>query len=136
MLTQADKVFISGKISGDPLYKSKFNYVANQLSSYYGCKVINPAILPLGFEHKEYMRICKAMIDCCDTVFVLFDYEDSEGAMEEVKYASNNAIRIIHFDELYRDKMISELKELADYYSRNGDIDTSAMALRYIQSIL
>lgn len=48
---------------------------------------MNPAILPDGFAHEEYMHICYAMIDVCDCVWLMEGYQRSKGAMMERTYA-------------------------------------------------
>ena len=48
---------------------------------------MNPSILPNGFEHEEYMRICYAMIDVCDCVYFLENWTKSKGAQMEHDYA-------------------------------------------------
>ncbi len=84
------KIFISGKMSGEPNYnRAKFNQVAKTLTEQ-GHHVMNPAILPDGFEHNEYLHICKAMIDCCDAVYMLKGWELSLGANLEYIYAAHN----------------------------------------------
>lgn len=76
-------VFISGKISGDPDYKQKFARVAAKLESD-GYIVVNPAMLPSnGFSYAAYMRMAFAMLDECDAVYFLADWESSPGAQRE-----------------------------------------------------
>ena len=79
------KIYIAGKITGDPNYKRKFAKAAKCLSKTH--TVMNPAILPDGFEFEEYMKICKSMIDVCDAVYFLPDWKQSTGAQEEYLYA-------------------------------------------------
>jgi hypothetical protein len=44
---------------------------------------LNPAMLPAGLEHAEYMDICLAMIRSADTIYLLHGWEQSEGAQAE-----------------------------------------------------
>ena len=53
------KIYISGKIAGDPNYKGKFARAAAQLERL-GATVINPATAPEGLTKLDYMRICFA----------------------------------------------------------------------------
>lgn len=53
------KIYISGKIAGDPDYKGKFARAAAQLERL-GATVINPATAPEGLDKLDYMRICFA----------------------------------------------------------------------------
>lgn len=79
------KVFISGRITGIDDYKEKFERAARQIEAR-GHTVLNPAVLPDGMEPKDYMRICLAMIDTADVVFLLPNYWNSPGAQLEVQY--------------------------------------------------
>lgn len=80
------KVYIAGKITGNPGYKEQFAAVEKELRTQ-GHTTMNPAVLPDGFEHQEYMRVCFSMIDVCDAVFFLANWQDSIGATMEHNYA-------------------------------------------------
>ena len=56
------KIYISGKIAGDPNYKGKFARAAAQLERL-GATVINPATAPEGLDKLDYMRICFAEME-------------------------------------------------------------------------
>lgn len=77
--------YIAGKITGDPNYIEKFARAAAELVAA-GYIVLNPATLPAGMTRAQYMRICFAMIDCSDIVFLLDDWTESDGAHCEVSY--------------------------------------------------
>ena len=79
------KVYIAGKITGDPDYKDKF-HIGQLAMEYEGHTVLNPADLPEGMNPADYMRICFAMIDCADFVAFLPDWMYSKGAALEYKY--------------------------------------------------
>ena len=79
------KVYIAGKITGDPNYKAKFGRAKSELEKQ-GNIVLDPAILPEGMTPADYMRICFAMIDCADVVAFLPDYKESRGAWVEDMY--------------------------------------------------
>ena len=79
------KINIAGKITGDPEYLEKFRGEAERLEAL-GHIVLNPAELPEGMSKAEYMRICFAMIDCADTVFLLPGWQGSPGARLELAY--------------------------------------------------
>lgn len=79
------KVYIAGKITGDPGYRDKFAAAEIQLG-WRGHTVLNPAELPGGMSREDYMRICFAMIDVADAVVFLPDAKDSAGARLERAY--------------------------------------------------
>lgn len=79
------KIYISGKITGDPEYWLKFEH-ARQVLRGQGHIVLNPADLPEGMSPADYMRINFAMIDCADAVVFLQDWANSKGAMLEREY--------------------------------------------------
>lgn len=79
------KVYIAGKITGDPNYHEKFEKVQKQLEEK-GYIVLSPAILPKGMSNADYMRICFAMIDTADVVAFIDGYDKSSGAMLEYDY--------------------------------------------------
>lgn len=81
------KIHIAGKITGDPKYRDRFRDEAERLEGL-GHIVLNPAELPEGMSKAEYMRICFAMIDCADTVFLLPGWQGSPGARLEQAYCS------------------------------------------------
>lgn len=79
------KIYIAGKITGDPDYKTKFDAAAERYKKE-GYAVLNPACLPEGMQKADYMRICFAMIDTADVVAFLPGYETSPGAQLELQY--------------------------------------------------
>ena len=79
------KVYIAGKITGDPNYREKFAEAAEKIKDA-GNIPLNPAELPAGMTAADYMRICFAMIDICDWVCFLPDWEASPGARLEMEY--------------------------------------------------
>lgn len=76
------KVYIAGKITGDPKYHEKFQKAQAELERE-GFIVISPAILPEGMTPADCMRICIAMIDTADIVAFLPDWHQSKGALVE-----------------------------------------------------
>lgn len=76
------KIYIAGKITGDPEYKTKFREAEEALARE-GHTVLNPAALPEGLSRAEYMQICFQMIFAADKVVLLPDSSNSDGAMLE-----------------------------------------------------
>jgi hypothetical protein len=80
------KIYVAGQITGLPNFMEKFADAVNDLKAQ-GHWVMNPALLPSGFSQGEYMRICFAMIDACDAIYLLDNWKNSEGAQIEYHYA-------------------------------------------------
>lgn len=90
------KIYISGKIAGDPDYKGKFARAAAQLERL-GATVINPATAPEGLAKLDYMRICFAEMEAVDYVVFLPDWVESAGAKLEQfsgRYACKEVARL------------------------------------------
>lgn len=79
------KLYIAGKVTGDPDYKAKFEAAADEYKKN-GYTVLNPAWMPEGMLPADYMRICFAMIDTADVVAFLPGYKTSSGAQLELQY--------------------------------------------------
>ena len=54
------KVYLAGKITGDPNYREKFAAAAKKLEERAGVTVISPAVTPEGLKKVDYMRISAA----------------------------------------------------------------------------
>lgn len=94
------KIYIAGPITGHLNYRSKFKKAENELIKK-GHTVLNPAYLPDGL--KDYIKICKAMIDQSDALYMLEGYESSVGAKEELAYADEcNKKVLFDKDSIYR----------------------------------
>ena len=76
------KIYLSGKITGDKHYKTKFRTAEKKLKAA-GHVVISPATLPAGLTMADYMRACFAMMEAADIILFLSDYQESKGAMLE-----------------------------------------------------
>ena len=90
------KIYIAGKITGNDIYYAEFLTAEIELKNK-GHIVFNPTTLPLGLEHEQYLHICKAMIDVCDTVAFLPNWTESKGAKMEMEYANSKGKKIIYF---------------------------------------
>ena len=79
------KIYIAGKITGDPGYWTKFWQAEKKLANQ-GHIVLNPAWIPEGMTPQDHMRICFAMIDAADVCVFLPDWEECQGARLERAY--------------------------------------------------
>ena len=93
--------YISGKITGDENYISKFKNAEKRLRKDIkpGDVIINPIILPTGLDWEQYMALCLPMVDVCDCIVMLKDYHNSTGAKLELERAKkHNKIIILEGD--------------------------------------
>ena len=93
------KIYIAGKITGDPNYKDKFANMESELLKMPGTVIINPAKLPQGLTPADYARICFAMIDSSDIVVFSPDYKKSSGALLEMQYCRYIQKTWVFFEE-------------------------------------
>lgn len=93
------KVYIAGKMTGEEDYQAKFEAAEKEIREA-GHIPMHSAGLPKGFEHEEYIHICKAMIDVCDALYMLPDWTDSKGAHLEHLYAMQQHKEITYLQKL------------------------------------
>ena len=89
------KVYIAGKITGDPYYRAMFAQAERALTAA-GHIVLNPAVLPEGMGKADYMRICLAMLDSADAIGLLHGWGSSPGARIEYELARYNGKQVIY----------------------------------------
>ncbi|WP_140918204.1 DUF4406 domain-containing protein [Limnobaculum xujianqingii] len=76
-------VFISGPMTGIANFnRTTFNSLAEVLEEQ-GFVVLNPAVLPDGLAHEQYMKITLAMLEEADVMFLLDGWDNSKGAKQE-----------------------------------------------------
>lgn len=92
-MSKVSKVYVAGKISGNDNYKQEFSEAEGYLKNI-GMTVLNPSIMPAGFEQMEYLHICSAMIDVCDAVYFLPTWTQSLGSNYEMGYAKGKGKEI------------------------------------------
>lgn len=91
-------VFIAGPMSGyKDLNRSEFNTEAGILEER-GFTVLNPATLPDGLRHDQYLQITLAMLAQADAVFLLNGWEKSAGATREFDRADELGLLFLYQD--------------------------------------
>lgn len=91
-------VYISGAITSDPNYKEKFADAEKKLHKL-GYKVLNPCMIYEELDYEQHMHIDFAMIDVCDVVYLLEDWETSTGAIRE-RYHAIEKNKIVYTSEM------------------------------------
>ena len=86
------RIYISGKITGNPNYMKEFTAAEELLKKTYpDADVINPAkisaMLPAPLTHDEYMRFCYLELELCTSVLFLKNWRNSYGSNQERGYA-------------------------------------------------
>ena len=88
-------VFIAGPMTGYHNFnRSEFNTEAGILEER-GFTVLNPAILPDGLLHDQYLQITLAMLEQADAVFLLNGWEKSAGATREFDRADELGLLLL-----------------------------------------
>ena len=73
------KIYIAGKITGNPNYKEQFAAAEKKLKAE-GHQVINPTWKPEGLPYKQYIDMGLMELQQCDVIYLLSDWKDSKGA--------------------------------------------------------
>lgn len=82
------KVYIAGKITGNPNYKADFQKARYFFSARQGSyEVLDPSALPEGMTPADYMQICFSMLFAADAVAFLPNTHNSGGADLEYRLA-------------------------------------------------
>ena len=65
-----------------------------------GHDVVNPAIHDNDLDWKGYMKVSICLLEMCDAIYMLPNWEDSRGAKLEKDYAETLGLRIITKEEI------------------------------------
>lgn len=95
------KAYIAGPMTGIPDFNRGEFFNAAQVLEGHGHIILNPAVLPLGLEHGDYMKICLPMIDAAEAVIMLPGWENSKGANMEYQYALIKRLPVFEAEMAY-----------------------------------
>lgn len=130
------KIYIAGKISGlnrEDVIK-KFEAAQKSLVAK-GHQVFIPSVLPAYEEvsHEDYLHICYAIIDVCDAVYMLSDWQQSEGAILEFDYAQQKQKKIIYqtpanlYERFINKDFPEEIQNRLDYAYKNARTENEGL---------
>ena len=92
-------IYISGKITGTDDYLQRFERAEKHLNTMNITDVINPAkvnsYLP-ELSYSQYIKMSLCMLEMCDTIYMLKNWEDSTGAKLEWEFAKANNYKIMY----------------------------------------
>lgn len=92
-------IYISGKITGTTDYLERFKNAQKHVETW-GEVVINPAEindkLPKICKYSDYIKVSLCLLSLCDKIYMLSDWEESNGAKLEHAYAVANNYTIIY----------------------------------------
>ena len=95
------KIYIAGPITGTDDYMLRFAAAEERLQQE-GHVALNPAKvsaeLPEGTSYEEYMKLAICLLDMCEGIFMLKNWNASKGATEEFMYAVNTR-KVITFEQ-------------------------------------
>ena len=89
------KIYIAGKINGLKNYREVFKKAEDQLNSQ-GHECASLADLDDGFLYEDNIPICTAMIDQCDAVYLLNNWEESDGCKTLKAYAECTGKEVLY----------------------------------------
>lgn len=95
------RVYVSGAITGEENYKEHFARGTKALYNK-GFEVVNPAIMDFvlpSATYEEYMKIDLQLLDMCDAIYMLNNWESSRGANREYGYALAKGMEIMYEPE-------------------------------------
>ena len=104
------KIYIAGRVTGYPEYREHFKRVEDKLIAE-GHICMNPSLLGEGFPWEIYMPICYEMINACDTIYLLSNWQDSRGAKLEYEYAKEHGLEVMFEEEALSMPELSDKKQ-------------------------
>ncbi len=91
------RIYLSGGITNVPDFWDRFE-TAEKVLTEKGFSVINPAKLEQALPHLTYeerMKIDFALLDMCDSIYMLYGWKQSPGANRELGYAMAKGMKLM-----------------------------------------
>ena len=103
-----NRIYISGKITGTTDYMERFNNAEQYLKNR-GFSPVNHAkvnsMMPTDTTYEEYMLMSFAMLETCNSIYMLDGWENSKGARMEHERSIEKGIRIYYQPPAWKTKM-------------------------------
>ena len=125
----ARKIYLSGKITGENDFASRFAQMADKLSAN-GDMVFNPATHPDMFTHGQFMQIDLLALSFCDTIYLMNNWRSSKGAKMEFDQARILGLNFEFEEPLYQIKSKDGMfwnAETNDYDLTYDDLDGASL---------
>ena len=82
------RYYISGQIANNPTYQADFER-AEMWLKLQGYEVINPCKVSYDLSYAEFMKIDLLLLEMCDAIYMLSNWEQSNGAKTELAVAKS-----------------------------------------------
>lgn len=115
MTHEKEVAYISGAISSDPNYLQKFAD-AEMVLEHIGYVVLNPTSTPLGLNYDEYMKLDLLLVEIADTLVMLPDWLQSDGATLEHDHAVKLKKRIIDYRGIMTERPRCDAGKIIEIY--------------------
>lgn len=92
-------IYIAGPMTGMPNFNREAFFRKQMSLRLGGWTVISPHVLPSGLKDTNYMDICLAMVRSADAVYMLSNWERSQGAYCEYVLAKKLGLDIYYEEE-------------------------------------
>ncbi|MFQ1753539.1 DUF4406 domain-containing protein [Aeromonas veronii] len=92
------KVYIAGPMSGFAMLNRPALFAAEAYLHGQGARVMNPAVLPDGWDHDAYIRITIQMMMECDAVAFLPSWQQSKGSRQAFTRARAFGLDLLQLD--------------------------------------
>lgn len=104
------RVYISGKITGlsEKEWTENFEAAEKALTEA-GYRVINPAKVKVDLDYQEYLTIDIILLGRCDAIYMLDNWQDSNGA--KVERATAEALNLTVIDRSNREMYLKKVCE-------------------------
>lgn len=94
------KIYIAGPITRTPDFVTRFEDAKRAIEKK-GHEAVNPVDIrlivqtegPGAITYRQIMNICKSLIGACDAIYLMQDWQRSNGARQEHKAAIDNGLK-------------------------------------------